>query len=109
MLNMYKYSQVPYEELAKMIVQAMGYNREDIQLITDELRNSEYRIIKESEPPKKTNFLWRLTFPLFVVWALLLFSSFPVNWLMTGSGKIRFNSPVGKFNNAWYNRLFGKI
>lgn len=51
-------------------------------------------------------FPWRLTYPLFIVYSVvLLFVVLPVKWLVTGKYHLPQTSWIARFGVAWYNKI----
>ncbi len=61
----------------------------------------------EEEPTGKS--WWRLTIPFFLVWVFVVFFFLqPFKWVITGKYYVSQDSKIGKFNIAWYNKIFDR-
>lgn len=51
-------------------------------------------------------FLWRLTYPLFLVYSVVLLCVvLPIKWLVTGKYYLPQTSWIARFDVAWYNKI----
>lgn len=58
------------------------------------------------EEKKDGPFIWRLTFPIFFIYSMILFFIvLPIKWLITGKYYLGQTSALGNFNMAWYNKI----
>lgn len=61
----------------------------------------------EKEKKEGKNMLWRMTVPLFFLYAMLyLLIVYPIHWVVTGKYQLDMNNPIGWFNWAWYHKIF---
>ena len=54
---------------------------------------------------KSANKLWRFTFPLFIVFYLILFVICTMKWLFTGTFGFINENPILVFYNKWYDKI----
>jgi len=70
--------------------------------LCDSLRNCPF-VIYQNMGRVKTNFLWRMSYPFYILFLLLIIITSPIKWLLTGSSYM--SEKTQNFYYGWRSKM----
>ncbi len=98
-----KYRKVESFVFSKEVTKELKLSYDQKQKL-ENLIDYNYAIIKYEKPPK-TNPLWRITAPIFILLVGFLLLVSPVKWIFTGSVYYDHKGRISKMVKAWSDKM----